>query len=726
MRTMEACQLKNYGFGSGFNDHALIIFGPGNIYNHRDPYTMGRFWAFDDEKDPMNRNVAHSDFKHILYDTRTSIAAGEEMYETYGNNWFKRFGSEESQSGREVEESLITAARISVDDLREHGHCLTDVRIRESTIPDAGQGLFANRDFLPGEVVTISPVLALPKNVVEDSVRDSVLKNYCFAEADSDLALFPINYGPLINHSPEPNVAIEWFDWSPAVNAMSAKYNGGQSLGHDLKLADKLGMGAQELYSASFAPLDIAYKATHSIKKGDEIFVSYGSAWQQAWDRYTARSRSTEQQKSGRPMFRQYMALPAGSYPRNWIRQPETSCGMFLVPSTIPGAGRGVVAGKDYVAHEFIEGAPTIAVTNYAADHSQLKNYVFGTNDSQFHVIIFGPGNIYNHRKPHTLGRSAPESSIVDPSFAPFPYATDTVVQYHALADIGTGDEMYETYGDHWFSRFAAEKTQGEAAGGDQEGDGSAESAKSVPARAVESRQIAQRMDVVDMEQHGLCLTDTAVQPSTLSNAGKGLFATRDFSPGEVVTISPVLALPKHVVDSTAQDTVLVNYCFAEADSDLALFPINYGPLINHSPEPNVAVEWFDWSSAIDAMSAKYNPGAGASQSLQLSEKLAMSVDELCSAHFAPLDIAYRASRAIKAGEEIFMHYGDAWQDAWEEYIRQVSNWKAKKHSEGVEARETDRTTEDDKPKFRHYISVPAGLFSSHWINSSSHDSSEL
>ena len=312
----------------------MIIFGPGNIYNHRDPYTMGRFWAFDDEKDPMNRNVAHSDFKHILYDTRTSIAAGEEMYETYGNNWFKRFGSEESQSGREVEESLITAARISVDDLREHGHCLTDVRIRESTIPGAGQGLFANRDFLPGEVVTISPVLALPKNVVEDSVRDSVLKNYCFAEADSDLALFPINYGPLINHSPEPNVAVEWFDWSSAIEAMSAKYNPGAGASQSLQLSEKLAMSVDELCSAHFAPLDIAYRATRAIKAGEEIFMHYGDAWQDAWEEYIRQvsnwkakkhsegveARETDRTaEDDRPKFRHYMSVPAGLFSSHWI-----------------------------------------------------------------------------------------------------------------------------------------------------------------------------------------------------------------------------------------------------------------------------------------------------------------------------------------------------------------------------------------------------------------------
>jgi len=214
---MDSCQLKNYGFGTGHNSHALIIVGPGNIYNHHNVHTIGRFWNDTVEKDPTNAGVPFTAFRPIHYKTLYPIAAGEEMFETYGTNWFQRLGN--GHSDRKVVEATQQAKLMDLADLEQHGHCLTDVEIKESTIRNAGNGLFATRDFEVGEVVTVSPVLALPKHVVDDSAVDSVLKNYCFSREKSELALLPINYGPMINHQAGDgaNVEVGWYDWSPAV-----------------------------------------------------------------------------------------------------------------------------------------------------------------------------------------------------------------------------------------------------------------------------------------------------------------------------------------------------------------------------------------------------------------------------------------------------------------------------------------------------------------------------
>ena len=713
LQTMEACQLKNYGFGSGHENFALIIFGPGNIYNHRDLHTLQRYWGSDDDfGNPLELPYAYSDFTKILYRVRSNIKVGEEMFESYGGDWFVRFKDGPSS---DVTEARQEAKVMSMETMEQYGHCLTNVEVKDSTIAGAGSGLFAVKSFEAGEVVTISPVLSLPRRVVDESVSSSVLMNYCFAADDSDHILFPLNYGPLINHntSGQANVKIVWYDWSPAVEALMSRYPSDTSYAQthrNLGLQDKLKMTPKELFNAPFAQLDVAYVALRPIAPGEELLLDYGAAWQAAWTEFTARKaewNAIHAQKSGdaaEPTFRHYITVPDGLYPEHWKRAEATSCDMFMLPSTIPGAGRGIVAGRDFHAHESVEIAPVITITKFASTHSQLANYVFGSGHEDFTVIIFGPGNIYNHRKPHTLGRYAVAGEAErDPTFESQPYSSFSGVHYSTLANIETGEEMYETYGPDWFKRFAA-KSAG------PEGEDV----------VTESAREAALMKTSDLLQYGHCITNTEVRESTIPGAGNGLFAKRDFAVGEIVAISPVLSLPKGVVDTTVDTTVLMNYCFADPLSELVLFPLNYGPLINHntSGEANVKIEWYDWSPAVEALAAKYHAdvdGRVKNQNLRLSDKLSMTAEELYSAPFAQLDIAYRATRPIAVGEEIFMDYGPAWHAAWRDYTIQLQEWTSHGEVDGLE-----------KPTFRHYQSLPDGMYSSAWFETAGAEHGEL
>jgi hypothetical protein len=65
-----------------------------------------------------------------------------------------------------------------------------------------GKGLFSNKDFKKGDIVTVSPTLLLPKDNIEiiGENSNSVLQNYCIASPNSSYVFFPIGYSPLINH----------------------------------------------------------------------------------------------------------------------------------------------------------------------------------------------------------------------------------------------------------------------------------------------------------------------------------------------------------------------------------------------------------------------------------------------------------------------------------------------------------------------------------------------
>jgi hypothetical protein len=230
-------------------------------------------------------------------------------------------------------------------------------------------------------------------------------------------------------------------------------------------------------------------------------------------------------------------------------------------------------------------------------------------------------------------------------------------------------------------------------------------------------------MSLPDLADYGHCLTDVRIATSTVEGAGTGLFAAKDFKAGEVVTISPVLTLPKRVVDNSMSDSV-VDYCFSSPGSDLVLFPVNYGLMINHASganEANVAVDWYDWNPAVQALSAKYHrseDGSGTSeiQPLKLADKLAMSVQDLFAADIAQLDIAYRATRAVRQGEELFLDYSGTWQEAWDKFRTNLPvAW----------SENSDASAVNKVPIFRHYVGVPSGLYQQHW-GTQRHDDTEL
>ena len=72
-------------------------------------------------------------------------------------------------------------------------------------------------------------------------------------------------------------------------------------------------------------------------------------------------------------------------------------------------------------------------------------------------------------------------------------------------------------------------------------------------------------------------------------NAGRGVFAARDFSAGQVIERSPVIAIPAEDVPAL-RNTLLARYSFQGVEAGGAL-ALGYGSLYNHSYKPN-CVYW--------------------------------------------------------------------------------------------------------------------------------------
>ena len=370
-----------------------------------------------------------------------------------------------------------------------------------------------------------------------------------------------------------------------------------------------------------------------------------------------------------------------------------SECSKYLIPSAMPGAGRGIVAGVSFEVGVEIESNPTLAIPKELTRQTQLTHYVYGTGDFRYDMLMIGAGSIYNHFDPRTVYYTWRNEVISDPALSLLPFTDFTPIAFHSVREITQGEEMLNFYGETWFDRFDMLHT--------------------LETNRQSAMLPTHRYTYEDLKEFGHCLSDTYVSESHMRKVRKGLIAGRNFAVGQIVAISPVLVLSKRLIETHDEESVFKNYCITVSESNVALMPLSTAAMINHKAPSmaNVKLEWYDWSPAVEALSAKYPAIARAQANntlLRLSEKLQMSSEALSSAPFAPFDVAYRATRSIAAGEEILLDYGPAWEAKWKQYITRMEAWKVKSKS---------NTQDQEFPLFRQYIQAPDGMFSPLWVD---------
>jgi hypothetical protein len=188
--------------------------------------------------------------------------------------------------------------------------------------------------------------------------------------------------------------------------------------------------------------------------------------------------------------------------------------------------------------------------------------------------------------------------------------------------------------------------------------------------------------DLKWLERHGRCQDHLYPDKSTLTQAGRGAFASRNLPKGTIVGYSPLIHMgnnrklwdiqykepqttttttrsagkrrAKRATKYTQQDLIL-NYSFGHCDSTLLLTP--YGAMvnfINHSKEKaNVKIQW-----------PKHESEAHKPDWLEKDLDFLIHTIEKIG-----LSLEYVALRDIQQGEEVFMDYGDEWQQAWDAHV---------------------------------------------------------
>ncbi|CAE7691180.1 unnamed protein product [Symbiodinium microadriaticum] len=183
-------------------------------------------------------------------------------------------------------------------------------------------------------------------------------------------------------------------------------------------------------------------------------------------------------------------------------------------------------------------------------------------------------------------------------------------------------------------------------------------------------------------------MTDLYIDISPIPMAGLGVFTKKAFKKGEVVSISPVIVVPRHSVEKISQKTLLLNYLVCSEGSDGAMLPFGIAGMANHGGvKANVKIEWHQW----DALDGKEPP----------VNHLDWDISKLEALPFAPLDFKYVALRDIAEGEELLLSYGEQWERAWMRYLGEMKVWIEKNGVSSIAL----------KPQFREPITAPKGFF---------------
>lgn len=271
---------------------------------------------------------AMSDFYNVHFEARKHIAAGSELFISYGPKWFEERGMKDLPTTEDYEEADYVLrifmqlhgakwAELAPEDkerkwtiftekmrtktkallpksadevpqaadmgsvlfnspetqqsiqwLERNGQCMSNMRAGRSTIPQAGTGAFATRILQSGEVVSPVPTLPIKRELLfvdPKGTEQQLLLNYVFGHKDSSILLYPYaSTVPLINH-------------------------GGRNANARLQLSTAFSEMNGELLkklveNATQAPLMLELVATRDIEFGEEILLDYGQDWQEAWN----------------------------------------------------------------------------------------------------------------------------------------------------------------------------------------------------------------------------------------------------------------------------------------------------------------------------------------------------------------------------------------------------------------------------------------------------------
>lgn len=414
-------------------------------------------------------------------------------------------------------------------------------------------------------------------------------------------------------------------------------------------------------------------------------------------------------------------------------------CNVWLAPSTLPGAGLGIYAGRNFTKGEnlHLTGDIVIPIVDISMHQRGRGKFTFLWDEYTWNGRSLGLGHeVIKEINAASPGFGAAANSFLDLINIDEGDPTNSMpnglhrskdpgvgafTTYHdrkssAKVNIKAGQELFVNYGQHWFEqrmrlgpiplrkglklstdfhqKFAQLKANHAEVDTEIYDDLWDEFIKhtvwnesrimgAFMHTPLEKEMLDKNMTLKQvrtaeskrtpewLKNHGSCSDHIRERVSTIRQAGRGAFATRDLPKGAIVSPLPLI----QIIDQTVLEMyqlsdikskkrkqrrivgyqLMMNYCFGHTNSTMLLCP--YGPiasLVNHNQtRANVRLQW------ADPFRGNHNP-----------ELLELPIDEFSGHRTANLAMDMVALRDIEADEEILLDYGDDFEAEWLEHVR--------------------------------------------------------
>ena len=171
------------------------------------------------------------------------------------------------------------------------------------------------------------------------------------------------------------------------------------------------------------------------------------------------------------------------------------------------------------------------------------------------------------------------------------------------------------------------------------------------------------------LKQNGMCIDNMYAAQSTISQAGRGAFASRNLKQGQTISPMPTIAIHKQFLRQFQGEQEVIkaqvfNYVYGHEKSSIALLP--YSPIVNfvnnHEDKSRVNAR-IQWSTS------PYHDKSWEAQ----------SAEYIISQRRVGLIMDLVATKDIEKDDEIFIDYGKSWDEAWADH---VDHWEPSSTSE--------------------------------------------
>eukprot|EP00934_Nitzschia_sp_Nitz4_P005813 Nitzschia sp. Nitz4//scaffold78_size91513//6535//8461//NITZ4_004913-RA/size91513-snap-gene-0.119-mRNA-1//1//CDS//3329558082//5803//frame0 len=454
-------------------------------------------------------------------------------------------------------------------------------------------------------------------------------------------------------------------------------------------------------------------------------------------------------------------------------KEGQSECGVWLALSTLPGAGIGMFAGRDFkdgerfmlagdhiipiidvITHlnympfflwdEYTWNPGPMRAKSLGLDEVNVASAGFGAAANSFMDFVNADEGYPEFSIAHQLHRKK------DPGAGAFTYLHSRPTT--AISDIHTGQELFVSYGNNWFTsrqRLGPIPINGQHAQAeklyrkfkDKFLDGCENTTLNCGIRTaaldfwetfvIRSAWNASRTfaalpppeeydDMLEMglknlkkskmvrdqewlREHGACADNMYSNESTIKQAGHGAFASRKLKEGSVVLPIPLIHIPNR--------SVLEMYKLDRSESKGRAFKGDH----SRPHRPQLLLNYCLGHRESSLLLSPYGPvfnlinhnqtlanvrlqWASPKRSQHNPTLLDNDVETLEEVKSAQLAMELVALRDIRPHEEIFLDYGDEWETAWQKH---VATWKPDRDaSTYVSASEMDARPERLRTEF--------------------------